>query len=89
MQENNQYILVLYNIGFKFLAFTFPPSGQVNFVLFGDPNGAANGSNSSLGWYAAYAKPETKKSGQKTNSTNPAALPSATSKALPAPTEVA
>lgn len=77
VQENNQYILVLYNIGFKFLAFTFPPSGQVNFVLFGDPNGAANGGNSSLGWYAAYAKPETKKSGQKTNSTNPAALPAA------------
>ncbi|HMV50532.1 MAG TPA: hypothetical protein PKD31_22520, partial [Blastocatellia bacterium] len=77
VQENNQYILVLYNIGFKFLAFTFPPSGQVNFVLFGDPNGAANGSNSSLGWYAAYAKPETKKQGQKQSQ---AALPAASSK---------
>jgi hypothetical protein len=49
------FILVLYNIGFKFLSFTFPPTGQVNFVLFGNP-GTPSG-NSSLGWYAAYAKP--------------------------------
>ena len=51
----NTFILVLYNIGFKFLSFTFPPTGQVNFVLFGNPD--APGGNTSLGWYAAYAKP--------------------------------
>lgn len=60
--ESATYILVLYNIGFKFLKFTFPPSGQVNFVLFGDPNNPSGG-NASLGWYAAYAKPESSKSG--------------------------
>lgn len=54
------YIMVLYDIGFSFLSFTFPPSGQVNFVLFGDP-GAPSG-NTSLGWYAAYAKAVPKKS---------------------------
>src|SRR5207237_531489 len=32
------YILLLYNIGLSFLSFKFPPSGQVNFVLFGNPN---------------------------------------------------
>ncbi|HEX9002909.1 MAG TPA: hypothetical protein VGB07_23575 [Blastocatellia bacterium] len=86
VQENNQYILVLYNIGFKFLAFTFPPSGQVNFVLFGDPNGAADG-NTSLGWYAAYAK-DAKPPAKKNGTTNPAGLPPAPANALPAPKEV-
>jgi hypothetical protein len=51
------FVLVLYGIGFKFLSFTFPPSGQVNFALFGDPTNKGNG-DTSLGWYAAYAKPE-------------------------------
>lgn len=64
--ESDTFILVLYNIGFKFLSFTFPPNGQVNFVLFGDPNqsGGAGNSNASLGWYAAYAKPEKPANGQ-------------------------
>jgi hypothetical protein len=48
------YVLVLYGIGFKFLSLTFPPSGQVNFTLFGDPS--SGGAGTSLGWYAAYAK---------------------------------
>lgn len=47
------YVLVIYGIGFKFLSFTFPPNGQVNFSLFGDP---MTSKGSSLGWYAAYAK---------------------------------
>jgi hypothetical protein len=55
------FILVLYGIGFKFLSFTFPPQGQVNFALFGDPTAEGKG-DTSLGWYAAYAKPEAKKS---------------------------
>jgi hypothetical protein len=49
------YILVLYAIAFKFLSFSFPPSGQVNFVLFGNPDANA-ASDANLGWYAAYAK---------------------------------
>jgi hypothetical protein len=63
--QGTTYILVLYNISFNFLSFAFPPSGQVNFVLFGDPASASNqgGGNSSLGWYAAYAKTDTKGGG--------------------------
>jgi len=49
------FVLVLYGIGFSFLSFTFPPSGQVNFALFGDPAAEGKG-DTSLGWYAAYAK---------------------------------
>lgn len=48
-------MLVLYGIGFSFFSFTFPPSGQVNFALFGDPSAQGKG-DTSLGWYAAYAK---------------------------------
>ncbi|MFL6137134.1 MAG: hypothetical protein ACJ74O_04960 [Frankiaceae bacterium] len=66
---NDVYVLVLYGIGFTFLSFTFPPTGQVDFALFGDPR-AANG-GASLGWYAAYAKPDTTKK-------QPAALPGTT-----------
>jgi len=57
------YILILYDIGFSFMSFTFPPSGQVNFVLFGDPSSPGGQNNSSLGWYAAYAKPATSGTG--------------------------
>lgn len=53
------YALVLYGIGFQFLSFTFPPSGQVNFTLFGDPN-PSGADDTTLGWYAAYAKPDAK-----------------------------
>lgn len=54
--EKNAFVLMLYGIGLEFLGFTFPPSGQVNLVLFGDPH-ATGGSDTSLGWYAVYAKP--------------------------------
>ncbi|HEX8689034.1 MAG TPA: hypothetical protein VF729_02200, partial [Solirubrobacterales bacterium] len=59
--EPDTYTLVLYGIGFKFLSFTFPPSGQVNFVLFGNPKASA-ADEPTLGWYAAYAKPDAKPS---------------------------
>lgn len=49
------FILVIYGIGFQFLSFTFPPSGQVNFALFGDPQSGGKG-DAGLGWYAAYGK---------------------------------
>jgi hypothetical protein len=63
------FILVLYNIGFSFLSFTFPPTGQVNFVLFGDPDSSSD--NTTLGWYAAYAKP----AAQSGSGTKPPSLP--------------
>ena len=52
---NDVYVLVLYGIAFRFLSFTFPPNGQVDLALLGDPRAASGGA--SLGWYAAYAKP--------------------------------
>jgi hypothetical protein len=58
---SNTYILVLYGIAFSFLSFNFPPSGQVNFVLFGNPNPTPG--DTTLGWYAAYAKEGTKTDG--------------------------
>lgn len=75
------FILVLFGIGFKFLSFTFPPTGQVNFVLFGDPNATAKAPDASLGWYAAYAKPTAKPSGG--GSTMQAVMPAGQSAALP------
>lgn len=53
------YALLLYGIGFQFLSFTFPPSGQVNFVLFGNPKSSGPG-DTTIGWYAAYAKADAK-----------------------------
>lgn len=55
LPDTDAYILVLYDIGFRFLRFSFPPTGQVNFTLFGDPG--QSGGGTTLGWYAAYAKP--------------------------------
>ena len=44
------YCLRLANIGVKILGVAkLPPDGSINFFLFGNP-----GSNSGLGWYAAY-----------------------------------
>lgn len=61
---NLAYILVFYNIALSFLSKTFPPTGQFNIVLFGNPDPQSD--NTSLGWYAAYAKPQsnTKKPSQ-------------------------
>jgi hypothetical protein len=76
--EPDTFVLVLYGIGFSFFSFTFPPSGQVNFALFGDPSAQGKG-DASLGWYAAYAK-----SGGKTPSQdNDKALAGATPSAVP------
>lgn len=46
------YMLSLNRITLKFLSFSFPPSGAVNFYLFGDPD--ANAQPSNLGWYLGY-----------------------------------
>jgi hypothetical protein len=47
------YILQLRNIALSLLSISFPP-GQTDILLFGDPGGQ---DNSTLGWYAAYLKP--------------------------------
>ncbi|MEW6130184.1 MAG: hypothetical protein AB1757_24320 [Acidobacteriota bacterium] len=54
------YMMKFDNIALKFFMVQFPPYGQTNIYLFGDPN---NQDNTTLGWYAAYAK--TKKQNQK------------------------
>jgi hypothetical protein len=51
------YILKLKNIVLKLLLLSFPPNGQTEVLIFGDPQ--AQSSNRTLGWYAAYAKKET------------------------------
>lgn len=47
------YILQFSNIALKFFSLTFPPNGQINMVMFGNPNAETSGA---LGWYAAYVK---------------------------------
>lgn len=50
---NGTYVLNLNNIALSVLGLTLPPGGQTNFLLFGDPSGK---DNTTLGWYAGYAK---------------------------------
>jgi len=47
------YLLQLSNIALKFLSVSFPPGGQVNMTLFGNP---AQQTSGALGWFAAYLK---------------------------------
>ena len=49
------YLLKIKNIILKFLVLSFPPSGQTEFILFGDPRDVER-EDKLLGWYAAYAK---------------------------------
>lgn len=51
-EKSMAYMLSMNQITLKFLSFSFPPSGAVNFYLFGDPD--ANAQPSSLGWYLGY-----------------------------------
>jgi hypothetical protein len=48
------YLLMLNSIALKFLGLKFPPGGNINFYLFGDPDTDAQ--PGSLGWYLAYKK---------------------------------
>jgi hypothetical protein len=52
--ENPAYLLKIKNIALKFFVLSFPPNGQTEIVIFGNPD--ATDSNDALGWYAAYAK---------------------------------
>jgi hypothetical protein len=47
------YVLELERIALSVLVLTFPPSGQVDALLFADPTGK---DHTTLGWYAAYVK---------------------------------
>lgn len=47
------YLIQLSNIALKFLSVSFPPNGQVNMTLFGNP---AQQTSGALGWFAAYLK---------------------------------
>lgn len=51
--DGSSYILQLNNISLNLLTLSFPPNGQTTLMLFGDPR---NQDNTTLGWYAAYAK---------------------------------
>lgn len=48
------YLLKIKKIALKFFVLSFPPSGQTEIVIFGNPD--ATDSNDAIGWYAAYAK---------------------------------
>ncbi|MEP9358774.1 hypothetical protein [Sphingomonas sp. KR3-1] len=47
------YLIQLSNIALKILSVSFPPNGQVNMTLFGNPQQQTSGA---LGWFAAYIK---------------------------------
>ncbi len=47
------YILQLSDIALKLLSLSFPPNGQVNLLMFGNPDAPTSGA---LGWYASYLK---------------------------------
>ncbi|MBN9295839.1 MAG: hypothetical protein J0I41_02460 [Filimonas sp.] len=48
----SSYLMKINNIALKFLSVSFPPGGNVNFFLFGNPNGEAD--PQSVGWYTGY-----------------------------------
>lgn len=49
------YLLKIKNIMLKFFMLSMPPSGQSEFILFGDPRDIDR-EDKLVGWYAAYAK---------------------------------
>lgn len=50
---DDAYLMRFRRIALGLLGLEFPPDGQTEILLFGDPRG---GSSSALGWYAAYLK---------------------------------
>lgn len=77
-KEQQAYLMRFANIALSVFGVKFPPGGRTNLLLFGDPNPKA--ANTTLGWYAAYAKNPSKTgpSGP-TGPTSPRALPEAKS----------
>lgn len=49
------YLLKIKNIVLKFFVLSFPPSGQTEIILFGDPR-EIDREDKLVGWYAAYAR---------------------------------
>jgi hypothetical protein len=56
--DDAKYFLLLNAIALKVLSIRFPPGGQIDLALFGNP---VDEHNSSLGWYAAYTKDQSQK----------------------------
>jgi hypothetical protein len=56
--EGIEYLLRFRGIALRLLTLTFPP-GQMDLSIFGDPSGGESGV---IGWYAAYAAKDDKKS---------------------------
>jgi len=57
--DNTGYLLKLKNIVIKFMVVSFPPSGQTEIILFGDPRSKEEvplRKDKLLGWYASYVK---------------------------------
>lgn len=48
------YLMKINNIALKLFSLSFPPGGNISFMLFGNP--AADAKPESLGWYGAYVK---------------------------------
>ncbi len=78
-QDQQAYLMRFANIALSFFSLKFPPGGRTNLLLFGDPD--PKGSNTTLGWYAAYQKDASKDSKTSTVIAQPKAL-------LPAPEPV-
>ena len=63
--DGQGYLMRFANVALSFFSLRFPPGGQTNILLFGDPDPAS--SASSLGWYAAYKKDQKKDADTTTN----------------------
>ncbi len=48
------YLLKFTGVSLGFLGVSFPPGGQINAILFGNPDPSS--SENTLGWYSAYLK---------------------------------
>ena len=64
------YLLKIKNVALKLLTLSFPPNGQTELIVFGNPDSS---DKDTVGWYAAYAK-------------EPAALPEGQSGSRASPT---
>jgi hypothetical protein len=57
-KDQQAYLMRFSNIALSFFSLKFPPGGRTNLLLFGDPS--PKGANTTLGWYAAYKKDQSK-----------------------------
>jgi len=73
------YFLLLNALTLKVLSVSFPPGGQIDMALFGNPT---DEHNSSLGWYAAYTKDQAQKQSGAKDRRAHAALRETTTRAL-------